>query len=67
MRKTISGGTVDTEIYTTEGGYVAITQPSPSAETAQICLLSADQLPELIRELQTLYANRRTWEEAAAE
>jgi hypothetical protein len=67
VRKKISGGTVDTEIYTTEGGYVAITQPSRSEATDQICLLSADQLPELIRELQALYDDRRTWEEAAAE
>ena len=66
MRK-ISGGTVDTEIYTTEGGYVAIKQPTPNADSEQVCLLSADQLPELIRELQTLYDDRRTWEEAAAE
>ena len=67
MRKKISGGTVETEIYTTEGGYVAITQPAPSAETNQVCLLSADQLPELIRELQTLYDDRRSWQETAAE
>jgi len=67
MPKKISGGTVDTEIYTTEGGYVAIKQPAPSADVEQVCLLSADQLPELIRELQTLYDDRRKWEEAAAE
>jgi hypothetical protein len=66
MRKKISGGTVDTEIYTTEGGYVAIKQSAPSPGE-QVCLLSADQLPELIRELKTLYDDRRTWEEAAAE
>jgi hypothetical protein len=65
MRKKITG-TVDTEIYTTEGGYVAIKQPAPSAESEQVCLLSADQLPELIRELQALYDNRQTWDEAAA-
>jgi hypothetical protein len=65
VRTKISGGTVETEIYTTEGGYVAITQPS--ADTNQICLLSADQLPQLIRELQALYDDRRTWQEAAAE
>jgi hypothetical protein len=67
MRKKISGGTVETEIYTTEGGYVAIKQPTPSADSEQVCLLRADQLPELIRELQTLYDDRRKWEEAAAE
>ena len=67
MRKKIRGGTVETEIYTTEGGYVAIKQPAPDADIEQVCLLSVDQLPELIRELQTLYDDRRTWEEAAAE
>lgn len=36
MRKKISGGTVDTEIYTTEGGYVAIKQPAPTADTEQV-------------------------------
>ena len=67
MRKKISGGTVETEIYTTEGGYVAIKQPAPNADSEQVCLLSADQLPDVIRELQTLYDDRRTWEETAAE
>jgi hypothetical protein len=66
-RKTITGGTVETEIYTTEGGYVAIKQPAPTAETEQVCLLSADQLPQLIRELQTLYDDRKTWQGAAVE
>jgi hypothetical protein len=67
MRKRIRGGTVETEIYTTEGGYVAIRQPAPAADQQQICLLSADQLPQLIRELQTLYDERKAWEEAAVE
>ena len=66
MRTTIEGGTVETVLYTTEGGYVAILQPAQDETTEQICLLSADQLPQLIRELQALYDNRRTWEEAAA-
>ena len=65
MRTKISGGTVDTELYTTEGGYVAITQPAQESDGQQTCLLSADQLPEVIRELQTLYDSRRKWEEAA--
>jgi len=67
MRKKITGGTVETEIYTTEGGYVAIKQPAKIAAHEQVCLLSADQLPELIRELQALYDDRKTWEEAAVE
>ena len=67
MRKKLRGGTVETEIYTTEGGYVAIRQPAPAANEEQICLLSADQLPQLIRELQALYDGRKGWEEAAVE
>ena len=67
MRKKIEGGAVETEIYTTEGGYVAIKQPATTPDVEQICLLSADQLPELISELQALYDDRKTWEEAAVE
>jgi hypothetical protein len=67
MRKKITGGTVDTEIYLTEGGYVAIHQAGKTADEQQTCLLSADQLPELIRELQALYDDRKSWEEAAVE
>jgi len=68
MKKQITGGTVETEIYTTEGGYVAIRQPAQmDADDDQVCILSADQLPQLIRELQALYDSRKTWEEAAAE
>ena len=67
MRKKIKGGAVDTELYLTEGGYVAIHQPAPSAAEDQLCLLSADQLPELIRELQALYDDRKSWEETAVE
>lgn len=68
MRKEIGGGTVHTEIYTTEGGYVAIRQPAAvEADDDQVCILSADQLPQLIRELQALYDDRRSWQEAATE
>lgn len=67
MQARIGGGTVETMIYTTEGGYVAIKQPAQHEANEQICLLSADQLPELIRELQALYDNRKSWEEAAVE
>ena len=66
MRKKIRGGSVETAIYTTEGGYVAIEQQAAPDQTA-VCLLSADQLPELLRELQALYDDRKTWEEAAVE
>ncbi|HET7609271.1 MAG TPA: hypothetical protein VFL84_11380 [Gammaproteobacteria bacterium] len=67
MRTKIRGGTIETEIYTTEGGYVAIKQPAPSAENEHVCLLRADQLPQLIYELQTLYDDRRSWQSAAVE
>ena len=67
MRKKITGGTLDTEIYLAEGGYVALQQPSQPRGNQQVLLLSADQLPELIRELQVLYDDRKTWEEAAVE
>jgi hypothetical protein len=67
MHTTIRGGTVETVLYTTEGGYVAIKQPAPDETQQQVGLLSADQLPQLIRELQALYDNRKRWEEAAVE
>lgn len=68
MRTEITGGTVQTEVYTTEGGYVAIRQPAQvDADDDQVCILSADQLPQLIRELQKLYEHRKKWEEATAE
>jgi hypothetical protein len=66
MHKTIKG-TIETEIYTAEGGYVAIRQKAEIDDGDNICLLRADQLPQLIRELQALYEGRRTWEEAAPE
>lgn len=68
MRTQIQGGSVQTEIYTTEGGYVAIRQPAQvDAADDQVCILSADQLPQVIRELQRLYDTRKKWEEAATE
>jgi hypothetical protein len=59
-------GAIETQIYTTEGGYVALKQPREGSDDA-ICLLTADQLPEIIERLQGLYADRKRWEEAAAE
>jgi hypothetical protein len=67
MRKKIQGGTVETEISTIDGGYVAIRQPAQDAAFEQVCLLSPDQLPELIRELQALYDDRRSWQERPVE
>ena len=59
-------GTIETQIYTTEGGYVALKQAREGDDDA-ICLLTADQLPEIIERLQALYRERKRWEEAAAE
>jgi hypothetical protein len=59
-------GAIETQIYTTEGGYVALKQPREGSDDA-ICLLTADQLPEIIERLQALYAERKRWEETAAE
>jgi hypothetical protein len=67
MTTKISGGVVETEIYTTEGGYVAIRQEAADAAAEQVCILSADQLPQLIRELQALYDDRKRWQEAPVE
>lgn len=66
MRTKIKG-TIETEIYTAEGGYVVIRQAAPVDARENLCLLTADQLPQLIRELEALYADRQAWEEAAAE
>jgi hypothetical protein len=59
-------GTIETEIYTTEGGYVALKQVREGSDDA-ICLLTADQLPEIIERLQAFYGERKRWEETAAE
>jgi hypothetical protein len=55
----------DTEIYVTESGYVAITQPDPegaAGEEDDIVLFTADQLPEVIKSLNELLATREEWE-----
>lgn len=67
MRKNIKGGSVDTQLYLAEGGYVALHQPSQATGNDQVVLLRQDQLPEVIRELQALYDDRKSWEEAAVE
>jgi hypothetical protein len=60
-------GLIQTDIYTTEGGYVALKQPSEFGGDDSICLLSVDQLPDVIGELQTLYADRQRWEDSMPE
>jgi hypothetical protein len=60
-------GLIRLDIYTTEGGYVALKQPSQLGGDDSVCLLSVDQLPDVIRELQALYADRQRWVDATAE
>jgi hypothetical protein len=55
-------GMVETEIYTTDDGFVAIEQPNDT-----VVLLSADQLLAIIRELQSCYDNRAEWQERTRE
>jgi hypothetical protein len=55
-------GMVETEIYTTDDGLVAIEQPNDT-----VVLLSADQLLLVIRELQSCYDNRAEWQEPTRE
>ena len=55
-------GMVETEIYTTDDGFVAIEQPNDT-----VVLPSADQLLAVIRELQSCYDNRAEWQEPTRE
>jgi hypothetical protein len=56
-------GSFETEIGVTEGGYVRISQPDPmDPQHEDSVLLSADQLPKIISELQTLLADRESWD-----
>jgi hypothetical protein len=54
--------TYETEIYTTEGGYVAVKQDDPLGGEDSVVLLSADQLAVVIGELQALLETREDWE-----
>jgi hypothetical protein len=60
-------GQIRIDIYTTEEGYVALKQASELEGADSLCLLSVDQLPGVIRELQALYADRRSWADATPE
>lgn len=52
----------ETEIYATEKeGYVAIKQADHDGDV-DLILLTAEQLPSVIRELQVLYGQRAEWE-----
>ena len=57
-------GQIRVDIYTTEEGYVALKQPSQLGGDDSLCLLSVDQLPDVIRELEALYADRHLWVDA---
>lgn len=52
----------ETEIYVSDAGYVAIKQPGSMGEEDSIVVLTADQLPHVIRELQALLEDRQSWE-----
>jgi hypothetical protein len=52
----------ETEIYATEKeGYVAIKQATDDGDE-DLILLTAEQLPSVIRELQELYDRKEDWE-----
>jgi hypothetical protein len=55
-------GSYETNIDTTQGGYIRIEQPDPMGDDPMIVLLSADQLPKVIEELQALYDDRESWD-----
>lgn len=53
----------DTHIYPTEDGYVAIAQPDPDDPSSELFVyLTAEQLPQVITELQALLSERESWE-----
>jgi hypothetical protein len=52
-----------TEVYATDDGYAAIAQPDPDEpETDLFIYLTADQLPQVIAQLQELLNDRASWE-----
>lgn len=60
-------GSYDTEIYVTEGGYVALKQIDQVDREEQIVVLAAHQLPAVINELQLLWEDRASWEFTATD
>jgi hypothetical protein len=56
-------GLIPLDIYATDSGYIALAQPGGDDRAECLCLLSVDQLPDVIRELEALYANRQAWAE----
>jgi hypothetical protein len=55
-------GSYETEIFPTQGGYVRIEQDDPMGGDESAVVLTADQLPAVIRELQALLDDRESWE-----
>ena len=55
-------GRFETQIYPTDDGLVALEQAKDV-----VVLLSVDQLPAVIRELQACYDNRAEWQEPPRE
>jgi hypothetical protein len=57
----------ETEVYATEReGYVAIKQRGDNGDE-DLILLTADQLPSVIKELQALCSRRAEWEHDMAD
>ena len=53
----------ETEIYPNKGGYVSIEQrDNMGTGEDSLIVLTASQLPEVIRELQALYDSRESWQ-----
>lgn len=59
--------TYATEVYTTQGGYVAIKQENPLGGDDSTVLLSAEQLDVVIGELQALLDTQEDWKGALTE
>jgi hypothetical protein len=51
----------ETEIYVSDGDYVAIKQANGVGDEDVVVILTADQLPHVIQELQTLWEKRVEW------
>jgi hypothetical protein len=55
-------GVIDTEIFTTDDGFVAIQQTNRNDGVTSV-LLSPDQLPAVIDTLRDYHQHRRQWQE----
>lgn len=57
----------ETEIYVSEGGYVALKQADTMGGEDAVILLTASQLPIVIGELQALYDDQESWKSGGVE